>query len=139
MAGGNRERDKLRALGEEIGSGSVDSILASLFMKIIKDLHLDSTMRFNQLMERFLSDPRNGYPQNIKERSSARGNLRKELMRNVQTWKVFCKGLRFINVNRFKIIVELHHANGEITSHGKQVVLREYDAEDAPTYTRIPP
>ena len=118
----NLERDKIRSIGEDIKSGSVDSILASLYQKVLFDLGINTT-RFNHLMEKFLVDTRNSIPQNIREKSSARGNLRKELLKTVMTWKVFCKGLRFLHISKFKLIVQLHHVNGKITEHSKQVVI----------------
>jgi hypothetical protein len=90
-------------------------------------------------MEDFLADVRNNIPQNIKERSSARGNLRKELMRPVMTWKVFCKGLRFIKIKRFSIIIRLYHSNGIVTDHEKHVQLGDFDVGDETSGpTKIP-
>ena len=106
---------------------STESILAALYRNILKKLGIEN-MAFDKLMECFLRDPRNGIPANIKERSSARGNLRKELLRDYMTWKVFCKGLRFINVPRFSITICLHHRNGNKTYHETTVVIDDlYD------------
>ncbi len=106
-----------------VNTSSTDSILGGLYRNILSTLGLENMMKFNTLMENFLRDPRNGIPANIKDRSSARGNLKKELLRNHMTWKVFCKGLRFLNVPRFEISICLHHRNGDKTFHKTTVVI----------------
>lgn len=134
----NREREKLRTATNELGTGSSDSILAALYQRILIDLGI-GTSKFTNSMEKFLSDPRNGYPQNIKERSSARGNLRKELFKVVMTWKVFCKGIRFLEITKFKVSVELHHPDGRITIHSsKPIILEDYPDGIPPKHTKQP-
>ena len=49
--------------------------------------------------------------------------LYEELLKSTMTWKVFIKGLLFINVKKFDIKITLYHANGSITNHNKTVVL----------------
>lgn len=120
-------REIVRPIGQEIRFGGVDSVLSALFRKIIYQTGI-GTARFNQLMEQFLSDKRNLIPQNIKERSSARGNLRKELLKSTMTWKVFCKGLSFLNITKFEISIRLHHANGVVTEHSEVVNLNSRNA-----------
>jgi hypothetical protein len=122
-------RDTVRPINEEIKTGSVDSILASMFHSILRNLGVNMH-RFNFLMEKFLVDNRNRIPQNVKEKSSARGNLRRELLKDAMSWKVFCKALRFINVYKFEFTVKLWHANKKTTLHSMVVVLGEdFDQE----------
>ena len=139
MSERNLERNKQLQLGSDVKTASTDSILASIYQNILAVCLQHSWPRFNRLMEDFLSDVRNNIPQNIKEKSSARGNLRKELLRPVMTWKVFCKGLRFLKIKRFTIIVQLHHANGITTEHKKEVQLADIDVNaDVVGPTKMP-
>lgn len=139
MSERNLERNKQLQIGGEVKTASTDSILASLYQNILDICLGRSIQKFNHLMEDFLADVRNNIPQNIKERSSARGNLRKELLRPVMTWKVFCKGLRFLKVKRFSVIIRLYHANGSTTDHERHIQLGDFD-DNANTQgpTKIP-
>lgn len=130
MSERNLERNKQLRIGSKITTASTDSILASLYQKILDICTGRQLQQFNRLMEDFLGDVRNNIPQNIKERSSARGNLRKELLRPVMTWKVFCKGLRFLKIKRFSIIIRLYHTNGDYTDYIENVQLGDFDDND---------
>lgn len=105
-------------------SNSSDGILAALYKNIFMVLGV-TPERFNVLMDQFLRDPRNGIPTNLKERSSARGNIRKELLRPYMTWKVFCKGLKFLNIPSFSVSITLNHRNGSKTYHTQKIILDE--------------
>ena len=70
-------------------------MLSILFRRILADLNYGPYL-WNQHVNRYLSDPRNGIPANGKDRSSARGNLQKELFRDAMTFKVFRKGLMLL-------------------------------------------
>ena len=114
----------LRAVDKDIQSGGADSILAMLFRKISQDNDINP-IKFNSLMELYLSDRRNGIPQNTKDRASARGNFRKELLKPNMSWKVFCKGLRFLNIRSFDITLDVKDENDNVTKHGTTVYLGE--------------
>lgn len=119
------------------GSGST-SILAKLFRQIIYSTGIaapnlsskgrgdDSFVigdRWNKLMEDFLSDSRNSIPQNMKERSSARGNLQKEITGNKgMSWKVFCKALRFLGIIKFDIIINVKFEGNHLEYSFKETV-----------------
>lgn len=106
----------------EINSGGTHAILASMFRKILHELSINP-IRWNHLMNTYLLDPKNGIKRNNKDQSSARGNLQKELLKEKMTWKVFCKGIRFLNIMKFEIIIRAHHSNGKVTEHLKSVSL----------------
>lgn len=107
-----------------IRSGGTDSVLASMFLKILYDLGINET-RWNHLMTNYVMDKRNCIPANNRDQSSARGNLQKELLKRKMTWKVFCKGIRFLNITKFDFVIRAHHANGKITEHTKSVSFGE--------------
>jgi hypothetical protein len=74
-------------------------------------------------MEDFLSDSRNSIPQNMKERSSARGNLQKEITGNKgMSWKVFCKALRFLGIIKFDIIINVKFEGNHLEYSFKETV-----------------
>lgn len=109
-------------------------VLAYLFRKILMDIDLDM-WRWQRLMNKFLEDPRNGIPPNGKDRSSARGNLNKELHRPRMTWKVFEKAMRFLGPVELRFEVHLKWEGGKRTKHGVNIALRpedNYDPSDAP-------
>lgn len=120
------DREKIHEVGTAVKAGGVDSILAALFQTVLIELGVNNT-RFNSIMEDYMRLNKAAFPENLKDRASARSSLRKELLKATMTWKVFCKGLSFLNVRKFDIHVRLHHANGKVTNHTKTVVF-----DDAP-------
>jgi len=113
-------KENTKPYGDKISSGTSDSVLASLFRTVLDELDIN-IHRFNILINRYMIKA--NIPINSEEVSSARGNLKKELLKSTMTWKVFIKGLLFINVKKFDIKITLYHANGSITNHNKTVVL----------------
>lgn len=137
-------RNKLspRVMLEEITSGSVDAILASLFRNIFNSLGIGdnptvgednkmSTSRWNQLIDSYLRDPVNAVKQNRVDLSSGRGNLTKEIFKEVMTFRTFCKCLRFAKIFRFDICIRAYHKNGMVTEHIKKVDLGSYNADES--------
>jgi hypothetical protein len=115
-------RDKAHQLGTVPQSGGVDSVLAALFQKILFDLRIREN-QFHRLMESFLMNPRNARIGDVKDRSRARGNLKKELFKSTMTWRVFIKAMRFLNIPKFELVIRLHHHNKTITEHDIVVAL----------------
>lgn len=114
--------------GNFIKSGGSDSILASMFQLIIWQLGIKE-VGWNTLMQRYLLDPSNNIPNNDRAHALERGNLQKELLNNRMSWKVFCKGLKFINLPKFEFIIRAHHINGSITEHSRMVTITETETE----------
>lgn len=104
----------------KINSGGHDSILASFYGDILTNLGI-FRMEWDRYMKDYLHDKRNGIPQNNRDLSSARGNIYKELSKQGMTWKVFVKGLRFIKINKFELVLRAYHSNGKISEHSKVV------------------
>lgn len=109
-----------------------NGMLSRLFRTILQDLNITG-QRFAKFMEDYITDTRNGVPNNKKDQTSMRGNLNKEFSREQMTWKVFCKALRFLQFTRVEIILRCHHANGTITEHkdaldlGQRFQLAEFE------------
>ena len=97
-----------------IRSGGSASVLTKMFFVIMGNMGVNET-RWNHLMTNYILDKSNCIPNNTKDQSSARGNLSKELLKKKQTWKVFCKALRFLNIVKFDFVIRAHHQNGTIT------------------------
>jgi len=78
----------------------------------------------------YLTDPRNMLPTNRKDQTSIRGNIAKEISRPQMTWKVFCKGLRILQVAEFELKITIKRRNGEVSEHGTFVKLGTTAAEE---------
>jgi hypothetical protein len=101
--------------------GDVDVVLAFLFQKILQ-VHCSNHQRFDYLMLRYLADEKNHFPQNIRDKTSIRGNLRKELLKTTMSWKVFCKGLCFLEIHSININTVLLHPGQKTTSHLSEII-----------------
>lgn len=133
---GKKKRDSILRIASP-GSGST-SVLAKLFRQIIYSTGIASpnlnsngkgddsfviSSRWTKLMDDFLDDSRNSIPQNMKERSSARGNLQKEITGNKgMSWKVFCKALRFLGIVKFDIIINVKFEGNPVEYSFKDTV-----------------
>jgi len=115
-----------KKLSDEIKNGDSDSILASLFRTILDDLNID-IKRFDSLLENYIT--RCKLPKDPKNLSIVRSNKKRELLSLKLSWKVFIKGLMFLNVKKFDIQITLHHANKVKTVHSKSVILTGEDFE----------
>lgn len=93
-------KDVIVPYGEPIPTRSADSILSALFRQILAELDIGKG-NFLVRIDRYVR--KNTTPEDAKEISSIRGNLAKELLRSVMTWKVFIKGLKVFNIQKFDI------------------------------------
>lgn len=97
-------------------------ILAGLFARIIYEMGI-SVPRWLSLMNDFVHDSQNSKAENQKDRTSMRGNLTKEFSRDQMTWKVFIKGLRFLQIQKIQLTITAYHANGKVTQHISKPIL----------------
>lgn len=124
------EKLKTMLASPDKGMSSAEGVLSRLFRQILADNNVGA-YAWNNLMERYLNDDRNGIPKNGKDRSSARGNLGKELSRPAMTWKVFRKALQFLGARRIKFTVECEWSNRRRTVHSVNLDLGATDPGDA--------
>lgn len=89
------------------GVERVNGLLPKLFRSIISDLNLGPA-KFNTLMQLYLNNPRNGFSNDPKRRSSERSNLMKEINRQSMTFKVFLKCVCFLAPESMDIEVRLN-------------------------------
>ena len=104
------------------GAEKATGALARLFRELLKDIGM-TPMAWSSKMERFLDDPRNRIPRNGKDRSSARGNMNKELCRPTMTWKVFRKGLQFLGAVHVRFEIHATWPNRTKTVTGINIQL----------------
>lgn len=104
-------KDAILPYGEQIHTGTPDSILAALYRDILSDLQIDES-RFILKIGKHVE--RNTPPQGMKEISSIRGNVLKELMKSMMTWKVFTKGLSVLNIRKFEVSVKVMLKTGNV-------------------------
>ena len=104
--------------GVEESSG----VLTRLFRQILADMRI-GPLAWDSLMNQYLVDPRNGIPDNGKDRSTERGNLNKKLRSRAMTWKGFEKGLRFLSPIKVRFEIHMTWRNRRTTIHGVNVPL----------------
>lgn len=83
-------------------------------------------------MLRWLEDPSNGIPDDGKRRSSARGNLSKEILRDDVSWKVFIKGLKFLNPMAISITFEMKWTKEYSTFHVVNIPIKDLTPDNEP-------
>lgn len=108
-------------------SGGVESVLASLFRKILMETGIGMT-GLTRLIVAYLNVL--SRRQNISDHSSARGNLTKELLGSTMTFKVFMKAMSVLNIRKIRITVLLTHSNNRETEHFVDVILGQHAGEN---------
>lgn len=118
MSQESKKGGKIVPVNKDVEMMSVDNIIAKLFRKILFDLGANDYTRFSALLERYIRNYGSTDFANLKDRSSERNNLRKELLKDRITFKVFAtKALRLLGIGMFDISITLHHPNGRQTVH----------------------
>lgn len=134
--GNNNDSDLLNDPNKRVGEAR--GVLCTLWRQLMVARDVDG-WRWDKYMRAFLMDPRNGIQDNSRDRSSARGNLNKELKRDDMTWRVFLKALNFLAPWRVVFSVKVYWKDGtmnEVTARLKdrgtvKVPLPTQTAEEA--------
>jgi hypothetical protein len=113
--------DEYLPFGEKIKYGGTDSVLAALYRKILDDIHLRDVSAFENLLVKYINKTYRNIS-NIKEQTSVKSNIRKELLKTKMSLKVFIKGLRVLNIRRFELLIRIEHANRTVTQHSLPVI-----------------
>jgi hypothetical protein len=90
--------------------------LSRLFRKMLFDLGMDE-FHANKRAREYLDDPSNRIPNNPSARSSARGNLFKELASDRMTFNVFIKGLKFLGPQAATFRIDVKWNASRTTTH----------------------
>ncbi len=69
--------------------------LAVIYRQILLETRMNS-MKWNQLMTRYINDPRNGIPDNNTKRHQARNNLNRQLAAPRLSFKTIMRGFRVL-------------------------------------------
>jgi len=108
------------------------NVLSRLYRQISADLNV-GPLSFDRLMKKFLDNPVNNIPASGKDRSTARGNLSKQLCSDPMSFKTFLKGLRFLGANMVDFEVRITR-KGVTTIHSLKLDLssdmEEEDVEE---------
>jgi hypothetical protein len=123
--------------------GEARGVLSVLWRQLLVVRDIDG-WRWDKLMKNFLADPRNGIQNNSRDRSSARGNLNKELKRDDMTWRVFLKALNFLDPIRVVFSVKITFKDGttnEVTAKLKDrgTVMTQAPAARPDDEDEVPP
>lgn len=95
-------------------------VLSRLFRQILQELNV-TPVKWNTLMNAYLSDPRNRVPRDNRGRSSTRGNLNKELCKSNMTWGNLEKAIRFLNPVKAEFTIKLTWHTGKTTVHNLKI------------------
>ena len=99
------------------------TLLAQLYRVILDELGINSAA-FTVLMTRYVANLPRLKTAAIVSKPTVRNNLRKEVLQSSITWKVFCKGLWFLNVSKVTLKVNLETENLEQTSHQMTLIMQ---------------
>ncbi len=111
-----RTDTKGRRSGLRPFSTNPGGILSKLFTLICLNLTEGrgfSQIQWNQLLTTFIDDTEGQMSQD--RRQSVRGNLNKEFRLSKMTWKVFCKGLRFLGAATLTIHITAYREDGTVS------------------------
>lgn len=118
---------KVLPYGEQIVTGDADSILSGLYRALL----FNGNVQAHQF-ERFLVN----YIQkihkeatNIRDRTSLKASLYKELMADRLSWRVFIKGLRILNLDRFDISIRVYSGK-HIVEVNKSIMLSDIEEKE---------
>lgn len=110
-----RKDSKGRRVPPRTFSNGYSGILARLFNLICLDLTEGkgfSQIQWNSMLSAFI-DETEGHL-DLDKRMNVRSNLNKEFRLAKMTWKVFCKGLRFLQVANFTLNITAYREDGKI-------------------------
>lgn len=104
------------------------TVLSGLLKNIFFDLGITGS-QYNELMEQYIDRSRTTIHR--LQRATIRASTSKELLKHNVTWKTFFKGLSFIDIPRFKLVMTLFHSRGKVTTHEVAVRLDDDEPEEA--------
>lgn len=136
MSKSSRPAEKISPLEIPIEGATPSATLAKLYRQALSSYDIKIN-KFNHLLEQFLTAHRQ-MGSALRDRSSDRGNLRKELLKDNMTFKSLCKGLNLITVRKVEIILNMVDAGNEKRSIRQVINFGELPTEayeDGPTET----
>lgn len=110
-------------LTRQIRTGSVNSMLKRLFIEMLKAMNVDSIMYENRIDQYIVNA---GLPKNMKELSSVRGNIKKELSKTAMSWKTFMKSMVFSGVKEFKLSITFENQHTSKLESISEIYIFDY-------------
>lgn len=108
----SRQEDVLLAPDKKSGETyGVGGILAGLFRQLMEERNIDIG-EWGRCMHRYLQSLPPSFPGTRKDHTNMRGNIAKELLAEMMTFKVFCKGLVFLALPKVTFAIEWHDRRG---------------------------
>lgn len=110
-----RKESKNKRFIHRTFSNNYRCALAKLFNLICLDITKGtgfSRLQWNSMLTAFINETEG--PLEADKRMNVRSNLNKEFLLSKMTWKVFCKGLRFLQVESFTIHMTVYRDDGNI-------------------------
>lgn len=108
-------------------TSGTNGILARLLRTIMFDEEI-TPFKYLELMDTFTKESKSGVPKNRVDLTSWRGNITKELSNDRISWKVFCKGLRFLRILRVEFTVKAYWHDGHVSKHSTYVELESKES-----------
>ena len=101
-------------------TNNVKNSLSDIYYGLLFDLNI-SKDKFNNLLDSYLSLFSNDVFNTLNERLNEKRKLLNQIFNSTMTWKVFCKGIKIINVVKFKMVFTLIDKDGKTLIH-EQVI-----------------
>lgn len=108
------------------GKSSAPGILAKVFRGFLAELDINYD-QINTLMTAWLADPTNKHERDAATQANARGNLRKDIERDDNTWKIFFRLLCLLRPKYIEIEFRLGFHNGTVVKQTIHRVLETFD------------
>lgn len=105
---------------------SRSNFLAKLLSNVLSDLSIDISM-MERLISRYVQQKIR--PQSTAQLIQVRSGIKKELLGETMTIKVFLKAMRILGGVRVSFNVEIERENGVVTKHGIRVAI-DQDEDD---------
>ena len=101
-------------------TNNVKNSLSDIYYGLLFDLNI-SKDKFNNLLDSYLSLFSNDVFNTLNEKLNEKRKLLTQIFNTTMTWKVFCKGIKIINVVKFKMVFTLIDKDGKTLIH-EQVI-----------------
>lgn len=95
---------------ETQANAEASTVLSKLFRQLMKSRNVDEA-RFTELMNAYMANVVGVVDRKVA--TDIRGNLGAELVGSTMTWKVFCKGLKFLQIEQVGFAVFISGTNME--------------------------
>lgn len=99
--------------------GGIRGFFAAFYRSILDDINMNP-MWWDSLMKDWISDYKKGAGEEPRKKiTSMRGNLMKELGKPEMTWKVFSKGIRFLQPIKIDLVLRITWRSKKVTEHSQ--------------------